>query len=178
MSQTLAVNGGTPAIPQSITFHPWPPPLDERGEQLILDAVRQGNHSGGGPHVRMLEHEFAQWNDNEHCIATCYGGAALHMSVAGCDVGAGDEVITTAMSWTTSATCILHHMAVPIFVDVDWDSMQIDPAKIEAAITDRTRAILAVHYWGIPSDMDPIMETARRHNLKVIEDASQAHGSL
>ena len=178
MSQTLAVNGGTPAIPQSITFHPWPPPLDERGEQLILDAVRQGNHSGGGPHVRMLEHEFAQWNDNEHCIATCYGGAALHMSVAGCDVGAGDEVITTAMSWTSSATCILHHMAVPIFVDVDWDSMQIDPAKIEAAITDRTRAILAVHYWGIPSDMDPIMETARRHNLKVIEDASQAHGSL
>ena len=178
MSETLAVNGGTPAVPKSFTFHPWPPPLDRKGEKLILEAVRQGNHSGGGPHVRMLEKEFAQWNGNKHCIATCYGGAALHMCVAGCDVGAGDEVITTAMSWTTSATCILHHMAVPVFVDVDWDSMQIDPAKIEAAITDRTKAILAVHYWGIPSDMDPILAIAKKHNLKVIEDACQAHGAL
>jgi dTDP-4-amino-4,6-dideoxygalactose transaminase len=178
MSQKLAVNGGTPAVPESLTFTTWPPPLDEQGEQLILDAVRQSNHSGGGPHVRMLEAEFAEWNGNQHCIATCYGGAALHMGIAGCDVRAGDEVITTAMSWTTSATCIIHHMAIPIFVDVDWDSMQMDPAKIEAAITDRTKAILAVHYWGIPCDMDPIMAIAKKHNLKVIEDACQAHGTL
>jgi dTDP-4-amino-4,6-dideoxygalactose transaminase len=178
VKQDLAVNGGTPAVPDSIVFSAWPPPLDEAGEQLVLDAIRQANHSGGGPHVRMLEEEFAQWNGNTHCIATCYGGAALHMCVAGCDVGAGDEVITTAMSWTTSATCILHHMAVPIFVDVDWDSMQMDLDKIEAAITDRTRAILAVHYWGIPCDMDPIMDISRRHGLKVIEDACQAHGTL
>ena len=159
-------------------FHVWPPPLDEAGEQLILDAVRQNCHAGGGPHVNMLQEEFAAWNGNKHCLATCYGGAALHMCMAGCDVGAGDEVITTAMSWTTSATCIIHHMGIPIFVDVDWETMQIDPAKIEAAITDRTRAILVVHYWGIPCDMDPIMEIAKKHNLKVIEDACQAHGAL
>jgi len=178
MSEKLALNGGTPIIPDSIDFKPWPPPIDEQGEQLILDAVRQGNHSGGGPHVRMLEAEFAAWNGNKHCLATCYGGAALHMCMAGCDVGAGDEVITTAMSWTTSATCIIHHMGIPVFVDVDWDSMQMDPAKIEAAISDRTKAILAVHYWGIPCDMDPIMAIAKKHNLKVIEDACQAHGAL
>jgi len=178
MNKTLAINGGTPAVPKSLAFHPWPPPLDKRGEKLILEAVRQGNHSGGGPHVRMLEQEFAQWNGNKHCIATCYGGAALHMCVAGCGIGAGDEVITTAMSWTTSATCIIHHMAVPVFVDVDWKSMQIDPAKIEAAITRRTKAILVVHYWGIPSDMTPIMKIAKKHGLKVIEDACQAHGTL
>lgn len=178
MNQKLAVNGGAPAVPESVAYTAWPPPLDEQDEQLILEAVRQGNHSGGGPHVRMLEAEFAEWNGNKHCIATCYGGAALHMCVAGCDVGAGDEIITTAMSWTTSATCIIHHMAVPVFADVDWASMQLDPAKIEAAITDRTKAILAVHYWGISCDMDPIMEIAKKHNLKVIEDACQAHGAL
>ena len=178
MSQALAVNGGTPAIAPPLRFHPWPPPLDERGEQLILDAVRQNNHSCGGPHVGMLEEEFAKWNGNRHCIATCYGGAALHMCVAGCDVGAGDEVITTALSWTTSATCILHHMAVPVFVDVDWESMNLDPAMVEAAITDRTRAILVVHYWGVACDMDAIMSIAARHGLKVIEDACQAHGAL
>ncbi len=178
MKATLAINGGPPATDGAVRFHKWPPPLGPEGEAVVLEAVRQDNHSGGGPHVRMLEEEFAAWNGSRHCIATCYGGAALHMCIAGCDVGAGDEVITTAMSWTTSATCILHHMAVPIFVDVEWDSMQMDPSKIEAVITDRTRAILAVHYWGIASDMDPILAVARKHGLKVIEDACQAHGTL
>jgi dTDP-4-amino-4,6-dideoxygalactose transaminase len=178
MSQKLAVNGGTPAVPESISFHKWPPRLDVAGEQLVLDAIRQDNHSGGGPHVRMLEQEFASWNGNRHCIATCYGGAALHMAIAGCGVGAGDEVITTALSWTTSATCILHHMAIPIFVDVDWDAMHMDPARIEDAITERTKAILVVHYWGVACDMEPIKAIARRHGLRVIEDACQAHGAL
>ena len=178
MAVRLAVNGGSPAIPESITFRKWPPQLDAAGEQLVLDAIRQDNHSGGGPHVRMLEREFAEWNGNRHCVATCYGGAALHMCVAGCGVGAGDEIITTALSWTTSATCIIHHCAVPIFVDVDWESMQLDPAKIEEAITDRTKAILVVHYWGVACDMDAITAIAEKHGLKVIEDACQAHGTL
>lgn len=177
MSRKLAINGGTKTLPDGFEFKLWPP-TDEKDEQLVLDAIRQGNHSGGGPHVRMLQSEFAAWNGNKHCVATCYGGAALHMCVAGCGVGAGDEVITTALSWTTSATCILHHCAIPIFVDVEWDSMNLDPAKIEAAITDRTKAILVVHYWGVACDMDPIMEIARKHDLKVIEDACQAHGAL
>jgi len=178
MSQKLALHGGQPAIPTSLSFHPWPPPLDGAGEGLILEAIRQNNHSGGGPHVRLLEKEFAEWNGSRHAIATCYGGAALHLCIAGCDVGAGDEVITTALSWTTSATCIIHHMAVPVFVDVDWPSMHLDPVRIEAAITDRTKAILVVHYWGVACDMDAIMAVARKHNLKVIEDACQAHGAL
>ena len=178
MSARLALNGGQPAISATMSFQPWPPPLDASGEALVLEAIRQNNHSGGGPHVRLLEKEFAAWNGNRHAIATCYGGAALHLCIAGCDVGAGDEVITTALSWTTSATCILHHMAVPVFVDVTWPSMHLDPACIEAAITERTKAILVVHYWGVSCDMDPIMAIARKHNLKVIEDACQAHGAL
>ena len=177
MKKTLAIHGGEPAIPTELTFHPWPP-VDQRDEDLVLEAIRSGNHSGGGPHVRMLEREFATWNGNQYAIATCYGGAALHMCVAGCGVGAGDEVITTALSWTTSATCILHHMGIPIFVDVDWETMNLDPTKIEAAITDRTKAILVVHYWGVSCDMPAILEIARKHNLAVIEDACQAHGAL
>lgn len=176
--EKLAIHGGARAIDESVQFHTWPPPLDAAGETLILEAVRQNNHSCGGPHVRMLEEEFGAWNGNTHCVATVYGGAALHMCIAGCGVQAGDEVITTAMSWTTSGTCIFHHMAIPVFVDVDWETMSLDPAKIEAAITDRTKAILVVHYWGIACDMDAIMAIARKHNLKVIEDACQAHGAL
>ena len=99
MSARLALNGGQPAIPATMSFQPWPPPLDASGEALVLEAIRQNNHSGGGPHVRLLEKEFAAWNGNRHAIATCYGGAALHLCIAGCDVGAGDEVITTALSW-------------------------------------------------------------------------------
>lgn len=177
MSSVLAINGGQKAVPENVVFHKWPP-TDEQDEQLVLEAIRQPNHSGGGPHVRMLEAEFSQWNGNTYSVATCYGGAALHMCVAGCDIGAGDEVITTALSWTTSATCIIHHCAIPIFVDVEWDAMHLDPRKIEAAITDRTKAILVVHYWGVSCDMDPILAIARKHNLKVIEDACQAHGAL
>ena len=174
--QKLAINGGTPAIAKSMTFPKWPP-VDESDEALVLEALHQDNHSCGGPHVRMLEEEFAAWNGNRHAIATCYGGAALHMCVAACGVSAGDEVITTALSWTTSATCIIHHMAIPIFVDVDWQTMTIDPEKIEAAISDRTKAILVVHYWGISCDMDAVLKVAKKHNLKVIEDACQAHGA-
>jgi len=173
----LAVNGGEPALPPDYPFLKWPP-TDERDETLVLEALRQPNHTSGGPHVRELEAEFAAWNGNRHAIATCYGGAALHMCVAGCNVGAGDEVITTALSWTTSATCIIHHCAVPVFADVEWDAMCLDPAAIEAAITDRTKAILVVHYWGISCDMDAIMDIARRRGLAVIEDACQGHGAL
>jgi len=177
MADKLAINGGPKTVPDTFEFHRWPA-TDEQDEQLVLEAIRQDNHSGGGPHVRMLEAEFGEWNGNRHVIATCYGGAALHMCLAGCNVGAGDEVITTALSWTTSATCIIHQCAIPIFIDVDWDAMHLAPGKIEAAITDRTRAILVVHYWGVACDMDPIMAIAEKHGLSVIEDACQAHGAL
>ena len=177
MSAKLAINGGTPAVPPALTFHTWPA-TDEADEALVLEAIRQDNHTGGGPHVVQLREEFAAWNGSKYCIPTNCGGAALHMCVAGCNVGAGDEIITTALSWTSSATCIIQHSAVPVFVDADWETMHIDPGKIEAAITDRTRAILVVHYWGVACDMDAIMAVADRHGLPVIEDACQSPGSL
>ena len=162
-------------VPEDLVFRTWPE-ITKEDEDLVLASLRQDKHAFG-PHAEMLQEEFAAWNGNRFCMATNSGTAALHMCVAACDIGPGDEVITTALSWTSSASCILHHNAIPIFVDVDWASMLLDPTAIEAAITPKTKGILVVHYWGIACDMDPIVEIARRHNLAVIEDACQAHGA-
>ncbi|MHC4592986.1 MAG: DegT/DnrJ/EryC1/StrS family aminotransferase, partial [Planctomycetota bacterium] len=105
------------------------------------------------------------------------GTAALHMCVAACGCGAGDEVIVPAYTWSSTATCVLHHNAIPVFVDIDFDTMNIDVDKIEAAITPKTKAILVVHLHGLPVDMEKVMAVADRHGLKVIEDACQAHGA-
>ena len=175
MSDRLAIAGGPRAIPEELQFRMWPE-VTEQDEALVLASLRQDKHAFG-PHAELLQSEFAAWNDNRFCFATNSGTAALHMCVAACGIGPGDEVITPALSWTSSATCILHHNAIPIFVDVDWESMHIDPAAIEAAITPKTRGILVVHYWGVACDMDAIMTIARRHGLAVIEDACQAVGA-
>lgn len=172
----LAILGGQPAVTADINFTKWPP-VGQEEETLVLASLRGDSHASG-PHVKALTEEFAAWNGNKYCLPTNAGTAALHMCVAGCGVGPGDEVITTALSWTSSATCIIHHNAIPIFIDVDWETMLLDPARIEAAITEKTKAILVVHYWGLACDMDAIMAIARKHNLKVIEDACQAHGAM
>ncbi len=171
----LAINGGERAVPEEVRFRMWPE-ITKDDEDLVLASLRQDKHAHG-PHAEMLQTEFAAWNGNEFCMATNSGTAALHLCVAACGVEAGDEVITPALSWTSSATCIIHHNAIPVFIDVEWDSMCMDPAKIEAAITENTKAILAVHYWGVSCDMDPILDIARKHGLAVIEDACQAHGA-
>jgi dTDP-4-amino-4,6-dideoxygalactose transaminase len=172
----LAINGGKKAVPDGVQFRMWPQ-ITEEDEEMVLASLRQDQHASG-PHVQMLQEEFAAWNGNRYCMATNGGTSALHLCVAACGIGPGDEVITTALSWTSSATCILHHNAIPIFVDCDWDAMHIDPDRIEAAITPKTRGILVVHYWGVACDMDPILEIAKKHGLAVIEDACQAHGAL
>ncbi|MCE9591271.1 MAG: DegT/DnrJ/EryC1/StrS family aminotransferase [Planctomycetes bacterium] len=171
----LAINGGKKSVPEDLKFHVWPA-VDKDDEEMVLASLRQPSHAWG-PNCVKLQEEWAAWNGNKFVAATNSGTAALHMAIAACDIGAGDEVITTTLSWTSTATSILHHNAIPIFVDVEWKTMLIDPAKIEAAITPKTKAIMPVHYWGVPCDMDPIMDIARRKGLHVIEDACQAHGA-
>ncbi len=174
-SSQLAILGGGPAIPAG-TIKPWPP-VDEVDEKFVLDSIRQTSHAFG-PNCVKLEEEFAAWNGSKYAVTTNSGTAALHMAVAACDCGPGDEVLVTAYSWSSSATCILHHNALPVFVDIDWDTMVMDADKLEAAITPRTKAIIAVHLHGLPVDMSKVMAVAEKHNLKVIEDACQAHGAL
>lgn len=170
----LAIYGGEKAVPDG-AVKPWPP-IDHTDEEMVLAALRSHQHQFG-PNCEALQQEFAAWNGNTFCITTNSGTAALHMSLVACEVGAGDHVLVTAYSWSASATCILHHCAVPVFVDIDFDTINMDVDRIEAAITPRTKAIIVVHLHGLAVDMDRVMAIARKHNLAVIEDACQSHGA-
>ncbi len=172
---TLAINGGKRTVRDGL-IKTWPP-IHAIDRRLVLDSLYGANHSFG-PNCRAFEEDFKAWNGNRYAIVTNSGTAALHMGVAACGVGAGDHVLVTAYSWSSSATCILHHNAIPVFVDIDFDTMNMDVRKIEAAITPKTRAIVVVHLHGLAVDMDAVRKIARRHRLFVIEDACQAHGAL
>lgn len=130
-----------------------------------------------GPEVSEFEKAFAAYCSTSECIALNSGTSALHLALLAAGVGAGDEVITTPFTFVASVAAILYVGARPVLVDIDPRSFTLDPSKIEGAITSRTKAILPVHLYGQPADMDPIMEIARRRNLIVIEDAAQAHGA-
>lgn len=130
-----------------------------------------------GSEVLGFEQEFAAYCGAAECIALNSGTSALHLALLAAGVGAGDDVITVPFTFVASVAAILYAGARPILVDIDPRSFTMDPAAIEAAITPRTKAILPVHLYGQPADMDPILEVARRHSLVVIEDAAQAHGA-
>ena len=174
MLQKLALLGGDPAIRPG-TIKPWPP-IGDIDRRMVLASLEGGSHSFG-PNCQAFQDEFAAWNGNRVAITTNSGTAALHMAVAAAGVGAGDEVIVPAYTWSSSATCVLHHNAIPVFVDIDWETMNIDPGLIEAALTDRTRAIVVVHLHGLAVDMDRVLAVARPRGLKVIEDCCQGHGA-
>jgi dTDP-4-amino-4,6-dideoxygalactose transaminase len=126
---------------------------------------------------RSFEADFAQYIGTKHCVGCGNGTDALFMAMQCLGLGKGDEVITAANTFIATAEGIGWTGATPVFVDCDPVTYNIDPAKIEAAITDRTRAIVPVHLYGQPADMDPIMAIAEKHNLTVIEDCPQAHGA-
>jgi dTDP-4-amino-4,6-dideoxygalactose transaminase len=158
-----------------------PPPYIVFGSPTIdreaIAAVARTMEScwiGTGPRVHEFEAAFAGYVEAKHALATSSCTAALHLAMVASGVGAGDEVITTPMTFCATANAILHTGATPVFVDCQRDSMNIDPAAIEAAITSRTKAIVPVHFAGRPADMDAITAIAERHNLLVIEDAAHA----
>ena len=130
-----------------------------------------------GRDVAAFEEEFAHWNGCRHAIGVNSGTSAIHLALLACGVGPGDEVLTVPFTFVATTAAIEYVGARPIFVDIDPRTYTMDPELIEAAITRRTRAILPVHLFGHPADMDPILEIADRHGLVVIEDAAQAHGA-
>ena len=130
-----------------------------------------------GPEVQAFEEAFADYTESRFCVCVSNGTAAIQLAATACGLGAGDEVIVPANSFFATAEGVSTANCVPVFVDADPVSYTIDPTKIEAAITPRTRAIMPVHLYGQAADLDPIFEIAERHNLIVIEDAAQAHGS-
>jgi dTDP-4-amino-4,6-dideoxygalactose transaminase len=130
-----------------------------------------------GPEVAGFEQDFAVYSGTSECIALNSGTSALHLALLAAGVGPGDEVITVPFTFVASVAAVVYAGAKPVLVDINPRSFTMDPVAVEAVITPRTKAILPVHLYGQPADMDPIMEVARRHNLVVIEDAAQAHGA-
>ncbi|HKB03284.1 MAG TPA: DegT/DnrJ/EryC1/StrS family aminotransferase [Gemmataceae bacterium] len=142
-----------------------------------VDRVLESQQCINGPEVVQLEKEVARYCHTKHCVGVSSGTDAILLSLMALDVGTGDEVVTTPYTFFATAGCIARVGAKPVFVDIDPVTFNVDPDRIEAAITPRTKAIMPVHLFGQSADMDPILDVARRHNLPVIEDAAQAIGS-
>lgn len=128
-----------------------------------------------GPEVEAFERNFAELLGLPHCISCANGTDAIYIVLRGLGIGPGDEVITTAHSWIATSETITQAGARVVFADTDRDTYGLDPAEVEARITPRTKAIIPVHLFGHPAEMDPILAIARKHGLKVIEDCAQAH---
>ena len=145
-------------------------------EKAVCEVLRSGSYILG-PNCKALETELAKYIGCNYTVTLNSGTDALHLALRALDIGTGDEVITTAFTFVATTEAIGIVGAHPVFADIDPNTFNIDPAKIEAAITPRTKAIIPVHLYGQPCDMDAIMDIAKRHNLYVIEDCCQAIGA-
>jgi dTDP-4-amino-4,6-dideoxygalactose transaminase len=175
MLDNLAILGGEPVRKSS--FPDWPQ-FDEKEEIALLEVL----HSGiwwrtPGTKTLGFENEFAKYHQAKHGIACTNGTAALEMVMAALGIGLGDEVIVPDFTFVATASAVLFTGAMPVIVDIDPETYCIDPEKVTAAITPRTKAIIAVHLGGHPADLDRLMDIARLHNLHLIEDSAHAHGS-
>ncbi|PWT90472.1 MAG: erythromycin biosynthesis sensory transduction protein eryC1, partial [Blastocatellia bacterium] len=151
---------------------------DIKGEvDSAIENIIVNSSFVGGKEVRMFEEEFAKYCEAKACVGVGNGTDALYLTLRALNIGQGDEVITVAHTFIATSEAISMAGATPVFVDISEDTMLMNPDLLESAITERTKAIIPVHIYGQPCDMDKIMEIARRHNLRVVEDAAQAHGA-
>lgn len=177
----LAINGGKPVFPDGLKIK-WPI-FDDEEREVLLEVLGSGKWWRGAykvsseSKVGKFEAEFCKYLNVKHGVAVTNGTAAIELALKAAGVEAGDEVIVPAVTFIATATAVLAVNAIPIFVDINPETYQIDPDKVEEAITDETKAIIPVHYGGYPADMDRIMEIAEKHDLIVVEDCAEAHGS-
>ncbi len=148
-----------------------------QAERDAVNAVMCGTQLSLGPRLSEFERIVADFVGTRHAVAVNSGTSGLHLCLKGMGIGPGDEVITTPFSFIASANCILFDGGKPVFVDIDPETWNLDPARLEGAITPRTRAILAVDVFGLPADFDAICQTAFRHKLRVVEDSCEALGA-
>jgi dTDP-4-amino-4,6-dideoxygalactose transaminase len=161
-----------PFVDLKTQYHSLKPEID-----AAVARVLESCHFVLGPEVTAFEEEFAAYSGAQTAIGVNTGTSALHLALLAAGVGPGDEVITVPFTFVATTAAVLYAGATPVFVDVDPVSYTMDVDRLAAAVTPRTKAILPVHLYGQPADMDPIMAIARRHGLVVIEDACQAHGA-
>jgi dTDP-4-amino-4,6-dideoxygalactose transaminase len=174
-TKALAIHGGTPV--RTAPIGRWPV-FGQEEEELLLAALRSGVWGSiDGTYVKRFEQEFAEVHDARHGVATVNATMGLSIALKAIGIQPGDEVLVPPYTFIATASAALMLGAIPVFVDVDPETLLIDPAGIDAAVTPRTKAIVPVHHGGSPADMDGVMAAAARHGLKVVEDAAQAHGA-
>jgi len=169
----LAIKGGTSV--HATGWSGWPI-VDEREIKAVTDVVRNGVF-GFGPKVAEFETKFAKYMDAKYGVCTCSGTTSIHTALIAAGVGAGDEVIIPPYTFIATASAVLEANGTPVFADLDPDNYCLSPESVEQMITDKTKAIITVHLGGCPTDMDAMMDLAKKHNLMVIEDAAHAHGT-
>lgn len=174
MKEELALFGGTPV--RSTILQYGKQSVDQEDIKAVVECM-QGDYLTTGPTVREFEARLAQAVGAKYAVAVSNGTAALHVACMAAGLKAGDEVITSPLTFAASANCARYCGAVPVFADIDTETFQISPESIERQITPNTKAIIPVHYAGISCDMDAIGEIASRHHLMVIEDAAHAIGT-
>ena len=153
------------------------PSIGEEEWQYVSECVLSGWVSSTGEFVSRFEKIFADFCNVKHAITTCNGTTALHLALLACDIGPGDEVIVPTLTFIATANAVTYTGAIPVFVDSERETWNMDPARIEEAITPRTKAIIPVHLYGHPADMGPLREICDHHSLLLIEDAAEAHGA-
>lgn len=185
MSMKLALLGGEKVREKPFPPHPIIGEEEKRAVMEVLESgklstfiAQPGEHFLGGEKIKQFEKDFALYHGVKHAVVFNSATSALHAAVVACGVKAGEEVIVPPYTFTSTATCALMHNAIPVFVDIKRDIFCLDPAEIEQAITPQTRAIIPVHLFGHPADMDEIMAVAKKCNLKIIEDCAQAPGAI
>jgi perosamine synthetase len=164
-------------VQQATTRIPLAGPLiDERDEELVVEVLRSGWLSLG-PMGPRFEAELAAYVGARHAAAVSSGTAGLHLCMRLAGVDAGDEVITSPYSFAASANCAIYEGATPVFADIDPRTLNLDPAAVEAAVTERTKAIVAVDIFGYPCELDPLLAICERHGLALVQDACEALGA-
>ncbi|WP_127588488.1 DegT/DnrJ/EryC1/StrS family aminotransferase [Paenibacillus koleovorans] len=172
----LAIHGGSPV--RTAPFPTWPI-FGEEEERLILEVVRSGKWGGSNRNkLPELEAQFAAIHGAKHAVTVVNGTIGLTIALQACGVQSGDEVIMPPYTFIATASCALLFGAIPVFVDVEPNSMLLDPELVEAAITPKTKAIIAVHIAGAPANMTRLKEIADKHGLRLIEDAAQGVGAV
>jgi dTDP-4-amino-4,6-dideoxygalactose transaminase len=172
--EALAIQGGTPVRSSFLPFHQ--PLIDAEDERAVVETLRSGWLTTG-PRTKSFEKELAAYTAAGYCVAVNSCTAALHLALEAIGVGPGDDVITSPITFASTANVIVHRGARPVFVDVVPDTANIDPAAIEAAVTPKTKALIPVDFAGHPADLDDIMAIGKNHGLPIIEDAAHAIGA-
>src|SRR5882672_4298627 len=153
------------------------PSIGARERQLVLDALDSGWVSSIGKYIDEFETAFARYCGTEFALAVSNGTTGLHLALATLDLGPGDEVIIPDLTFVATANAVAYTGATPVLADIDPDTLCIDPASVKSLISKRTKAIIPVHLYGHPADMDALNEIGCSHGVDIIEDAAEAHGA-